>query len=66
MDADDDDSGGQQPGRQPQQGDDQSQQQQPSAPPLPDASEEDIIKYDMGIQDYASEIDQEDIDFSEI
>jgi hypothetical protein len=35
-------------------------------PELPDATEEDIRKYNMGIEDYASEQDLEDIDFSEL
>lgn len=40
--------------------------QSSSPPPLPDASEEDIKKYNMGIEDYASEQDAEDIDYSEL
>jgi hypothetical protein len=38
---------------------------QESPPPLPDVSEEDIKKYNMDIEDYASEQDAEDIDYSE-
>lgn len=37
-----------------------------SPPPLPDATEEEIRKYDLGIEDYASEQDHEDIDFSQL
>ena len=41
----------------------------PSAPmasgaPLPEPSEEDIEKYDLGIQDYAAEEDMESQDYS--
>lgn len=36
------------------------------AKPLPDPDHKDIIKYDLDIQDYDSDQDREDIDFSEI
>jgi len=36
-----------------------------AAQPLPDPSDDDIKKYDMGIQDYESEMDAEDVDYSE-
>lgn len=39
-------------------------QSQPGAP-LPDASEEDIKKYNLGLEDYSKVIDDEDIDWSE-
>jgi hypothetical protein len=32
---------------------------------LPEPSDEDVAKYDLGIQDYGSEMDAEDIDYSE-
>lgn len=37
----------------------------PSGQPLPEPSPEDLEKYDMNIEDYASEQDHEDIDYSE-
>lgn len=37
-----------------------------SGSPLPDASDEDIKKYDLEIQDYGRDQDEEDIDYSEI
>jgi hypothetical protein len=49
-----------------QQSQDPNQGQESSPPPLPDASEDDIRKYHMGIEDYASEQDAEDIDYSEL
>lgn len=49
--------------------DDQNAQQAPQAGSgnvLPDASEEDIKKYDLDIKDYEQEMDEEEIDASEI
>ena len=45
----------------------QDQDQEPisDAPVLPEPSEEDIKKYDLGIENYSKEIDSEDIDWSE-
>lgn len=37
----------------------------PAGMPLPEPSAEDLEKYDMNIEDYASEQDHEDIDYSE-
>jgi hypothetical protein len=37
----------------------------PSGMPLPEPSEKDLEKYDMNIEDYASEQDNQDIDYSE-
>jgi hypothetical protein len=34
--------------------------------PIPEPTEEEIIKYDMEIQDYEAEQDEEDIDYSEV
>lgn len=47
---------------------DQGNPQQPpnSMVQLPEPTEEDIKKYDLGIEDYNSEQDREDVDFSEI
>jgi len=40
----------------------------PSAPSeaLPDASDQDIKRYGLDIQDYAKDSDEEDIDWSEV
>lgn len=43
----------------------QEAQETVSAPVLPDPSEEDIKKYDLGIENYTKIIDSEDIDWSE-
>ena len=42
-----------------------SLESKPTGIPLPEPSAEDLEKYDMNIEDYASEQDHEDIDYSE-
>jgi hypothetical protein len=53
----------------PQEGEDQrnaaEEETEAVAAELPDPSEEDIKKYDLGIQDYSRVVDSEDIDWSE-
>ena len=42
------------------------QEQKPESKPLPEPDEDDIVKYDLGIEDYTQDIDSEDIDVSEL
>lgn len=42
-----------------------SQESEPVPPELPEPDEEDIKKYDLGIEDYSRSVDREDIDWSE-
>lgn len=44
----------------------QQPNEEPAAPPLPKAHPDDIKKYNLGIEDYETDQDDEDIDFSEI
>jgi len=54
------------PGGEEQQGVEANDQAEGSTPPeLPDPTDEEIKKYDLGLEDYSKVIDQEDIDWSE-